>query len=324
LRPDGRPTFPEPDVADLPLDVLRKRLPWWRGTQPNLMASCPAHRDLTPSLAITERPDGTVLLHCHAGCPVEKVLDALGLKLTNLYPSGFARQFNDRRVELPAGKLAPRPFVEVVEPVIDHNRFRRIIKKTLTNRDGGLVEYAADLGVTPQALRRLGVGMLDGDAVFPERDNRERPVGICYRSRHGRRWYESGGKRGLTVPVDQPTEHGPLYVAEGATDVVALLSVGVRAIGRPAARSSALATLWLVKYLELHAPDSIVVVGDNDDPDSDEGVGEVAARDLANRLVARLRRAVLWGLPRRGFKDVRDQITAGKWDKGLRTGEGVA
>jgi hypothetical protein len=40
------------------------------------IARCPAHEDRSPSLSITER-DGTVLLHCHAGCAQQSVINAL-------------------------------------------------------------------------------------------------------------------------------------------------------------------------------------------------------------------------------------------------------
>ena len=40
------------------------------------MARCPAHRDRTPSLSISER-DGRILVHCHAGCSQEAVIQAL-------------------------------------------------------------------------------------------------------------------------------------------------------------------------------------------------------------------------------------------------------
>jgi hypothetical protein len=39
-------------------------------------ARCPAHDDRSPSLSITQR-DGRVLVHCHAGCRQEAVIDAL-------------------------------------------------------------------------------------------------------------------------------------------------------------------------------------------------------------------------------------------------------
>lgn len=49
---------------------------------------CPAHEDRTPSLSIRLTPEGTVLLHCFAGCPTESVLAALGLEWKALFPEG--------------------------------------------------------------------------------------------------------------------------------------------------------------------------------------------------------------------------------------------
>lgn len=37
------------------------------------LARCPAHADRTPSLAIRERKDGALLVHCFAGCAAEEV-----------------------------------------------------------------------------------------------------------------------------------------------------------------------------------------------------------------------------------------------------------
>ncbi len=45
-------------------------------------ARCPVHDDKNPSLSITEK-NGKVLLHCHAGCAQQDVLDALGGKRTS-------------------------------------------------------------------------------------------------------------------------------------------------------------------------------------------------------------------------------------------------
>ncbi|MGC8733298.1 MAG: hypothetical protein ACP5RC_13730 [Halothiobacillaceae bacterium] len=52
-------------------------------------ARCPAHEDRKPSLSITER-DGRLLVHCHAGCPQDTVVDAL--KARGLWPEPRRRQ----------------------------------------------------------------------------------------------------------------------------------------------------------------------------------------------------------------------------------------
>src|ERR1019366_4709496 len=40
-------------------------------------ASCPAHGDNNPSLSVSVRDDGRVLLHCHARCDTESVVKSL-------------------------------------------------------------------------------------------------------------------------------------------------------------------------------------------------------------------------------------------------------
>ena len=46
---------------------------------------CPAHDDDTASLSVAQGREGRVLVHCHAGCPVEAVLDAAGLTAGDLF-----------------------------------------------------------------------------------------------------------------------------------------------------------------------------------------------------------------------------------------------
>ncbi|NMX50126.1 virulence-associated protein E [Pseudomonas veronii] len=49
-------------------------------------ACCPAHDDKSPSLAITETSDGTLLLKCWAGCTAQEIVSAIGLELRDLFP----------------------------------------------------------------------------------------------------------------------------------------------------------------------------------------------------------------------------------------------
>jgi hypothetical protein len=64
-------------------------------------ARCPAHDDKSPSLSIGEGDGGRVLVHCHAGCEVGAVLDALGLGLEDLFcdnEEGVGRQEQPLRI----------------------------------------------------------------------------------------------------------------------------------------------------------------------------------------------------------------------------------
>ncbi|MEP7362283.1 MAG: hypothetical protein ABI972_03440 [Acidobacteriota bacterium] len=53
------------------------------------VACCVAHEDNTPSLSITDTPDGRLLVHCFAGCSQDAVIAAL--RARGLWPE-FERQ----------------------------------------------------------------------------------------------------------------------------------------------------------------------------------------------------------------------------------------
>ena len=50
------------------------------------IASCPTREDKSPSLAIRETDDGTILLHDFGGDSVEAILGAVGLSFADLFP----------------------------------------------------------------------------------------------------------------------------------------------------------------------------------------------------------------------------------------------
>lgn len=50
-----------------------------------LTACCPAHEDRSPSLSATIGHNGAIILHCHAGCPNDAILSALGIDYEDLY-----------------------------------------------------------------------------------------------------------------------------------------------------------------------------------------------------------------------------------------------
>lgn len=69
------------------IDGILSKLHGVRPTGPSQWtARCPAHDDKTPSLSITVKPDGTVLLCCHAGCAQKDIIGALGLQPRDLFP----------------------------------------------------------------------------------------------------------------------------------------------------------------------------------------------------------------------------------------------
>ena len=61
---------------------------------------CPGHEDRNASLSVSTGHDGKILLHCHAGCAVEIILGAIGLKKADLFPPKASN-----------GKLARKPVI---------------------------------------------------------------------------------------------------------------------------------------------------------------------------------------------------------------------
>lgn len=82
-----------PRIVHKPIDLLLDRLDRVKQTRPDRwQAICPAHDDRSPSLVITETPDGTILIKCWAGCPADAIVESVGLNLRDLFPKSFDGQ----------------------------------------------------------------------------------------------------------------------------------------------------------------------------------------------------------------------------------------
>lgn len=80
-----------------PMEILMNQLEQVKRTgKGRFIARCPSHGDKHPSLAIREKDDGVILLHCFAGCDVGSVVGALGMDLSDLYPKN---EFSNRKTE---------------------------------------------------------------------------------------------------------------------------------------------------------------------------------------------------------------------------------
>lgn len=70
------------------ISELLGKLDGLQGSGPRWRSICPSHesRHATRSLSIYEPDAGRVLFHCHAGCSVDEIMDALGIDLSDLFP----------------------------------------------------------------------------------------------------------------------------------------------------------------------------------------------------------------------------------------------
>jgi hypothetical protein len=65
-------------------------------------AQCPAHEDRSPSLAIRDA-EGTILLHCFAGCSPGDVCASVGISLTDLFPDTKREWQGEKPVQFTGG-----------------------------------------------------------------------------------------------------------------------------------------------------------------------------------------------------------------------------
>jgi hypothetical protein len=99
------------------LEAMVGRLEGVRRVGNGWIARCPAHDDRSPSLSLGEGSDGRVLLYCHAGCTLDAVCAALGIRINEL--------FND-----PTKTSKPEPHI-----VTDARRQLDGLRSRLTPRD---------------------------------------------------------------------------------------------------------------------------------------------------------------------------------------------
>jgi putative DNA primase/helicase len=242
-------------------------------------ARCPAHDDATASLSIGVRKDGTIGLHCHAGCSADEVCSALGLSVADLFPRKATPKRAAKR------KAAAR------------------VAKPLT---------AAELEEARQAAKRLGPGSFSGfvlAAIYSYRDANGKTWGwrARYENKTGKKqikpFHHDGsdwvlkeapvprkGKPLYRLPEVMASE-GPVFIVEGEKCADALAAIGISATTSGAAKSPA-KTDWTPL-----AGRTCIIWPDNDDPgdeyaadvaellanlDADVRLIDVAALDLPN------------------------------------------
>jgi hypothetical protein len=141
-------------------------------------------------------------------------------------------------------------------------------------RPDTLARHAADLGLSVESLRRLGIGWTPRAWVFPMTGADDRICGVRYRAADSGKWSEKGGKEGLFTPAGLDAS-GTLAIAEGPTDTAALLDLGLEAVGRPSCTGG---TKLLALLVRTHRPAAVAIFADSDGP------GQRGAAALASVL----------------------------------------
>ena len=196
---------------------------------------------------------------------------------------------------------------KVVQSESDRLRIELIADVCLRNMTEASREYTAQkLGVHPHALRRLQVGWCPSNCAttWPMRDASGSIIGLRLRDPNtGSKKSVQGSAAGLFYDPDRfaNIESGArVWVAEGASDTAALLSVGFDAVGVPSAKSGADPLLQLGRRIR---PSEWIVAADGD------GAGIESANLLGKELV--IVAGVRIVMPPSGIKDAREWINRG-------------
>ncbi len=185
------------------------------------------------------------------------------------------------------------------------------------------VALARELGVTVESLELLNVGWgadRDEFASFPMRDMRQRICGIVRRYSDGAKKTMKWSRNGLFHAEKYLDFGGPILVAEGGSDVAALLSMGLCGVGRPSNTGGVPALISLLTRPEAQKRTVWILAERDEKPDrrgkrdwcpaSCTGCGLCfpglhGAKEVAAQLTKALEKNVRYRFPPDEAKDVR-------------------
>jgi len=130
------------------------RFPSTKPYKRGVMVKCPAHVDGSASLAITESPEGNILLKCFAGCSGESVVASMGLKLTDLFAE--PRTAVGRALPSPLASIVKQPssFADETPAVIEPPKVKPEIDVVYPYHDQNGVEVYQALRLKPKSFRQ--------------------------------------------------------------------------------------------------------------------------------------------------------------------------
>ncbi len=175
--------------------------------------------------------------------------------------------------------------------------------------DAARGELARELGLPLAALEAfplLGWHTEEECWTFPEHDAGGRIIGITRRGRDGAKRMMPGGHRGLYIPAGWQDRPGPVFVPEGASDVLSLALCGLAAIGRPSNTGGGDQLAEALRDLPTGRP--IVMLGENDAKPDGKWPGKEGAEKVAEVLRSKLNRHVRIVFPPAEVKDARNWV----------------
>src|SRR5260370_2224337 len=200
--------FPVP-FPDSPLETVLARLKGVRTSLRGWVAWCPAHRDREPSLSIGLGEQGHVLPNCFAGCSLDRIVEAMGLAVAELFPKAPSASDSQR-------EQMQRNVLTLVDLALD---------KLLPWK------YLLHLGLTEQRAGCLQIPYYLPDGT-PAPRHRLRTALVA---KEGSHWSKGSGE---IVPyglerLEEARKAGYLVIVEGETDCWTLWFHHFPALGLP-------------------------------------------------------------------------------------------
>lgn len=226
-----------------PVAVIAQTLGGARKSGNNWSCRCPAHDDHRASLSLAQKPEGKLLVHCHAGCSQEDVIHQL--KAMGLWKNG---------------SHPPRE----TEPTV------RINYKTLGSKASDLVTMAPP---QPKPIPRI----LD---VYPYTDENGQLLFECVRmepkefrqrcrNKNGQfNWSIKDVRRviyNLPAVLQAVREGERIYIVEGEKDVETAKRLGLVATCNPMGADNGTGNKWFSEWGAWFGGAEVVIIPDKDE-----------------------------------------------------------
>lgn len=264
------------------------------------MCRCPCHADKKASLSVKQGEKG-IILHCHAGCSTQDIVETLGLKMSDLFTE--SRKGGDQ----PKPK---RQNIDTVPGMTVHTGEKPASKPL--GKPEKIYHYTDEQGrVLFDVLRYR---MPDGSKTFRQAVPDPSKQG-------GYNWSTKDVRHplyNLPAVLNAIKEGKPVYLVEGEKDADTLMAAGLTATTNPGGASKAGTKIkWLDEHTDALAGADVIVL-----PDADEvGIADrIRVSELLLPVAKRLRwidlREICPTLPPKG--DITDYLEMAGTDSGLR------
>lgn len=244
------------------LHDLLGRLQGVKGNGGSYVARCPAHDDKKASLKVDEE-DGKILLHCFAGCDTERICQAMGIQMRDLFTE--SRENSAQR------------------PAESNARGRKPRKPMKPFEVGGLY-FDPKSGRTEKITRIYLYRDEHGRPVLQVARTEEKSFPTCALDADGN-WYGGRGKWGHLLyylpEILKEKSEKPIYIVEGEKDVESMRAMGLAATTSMGGGGKG---KWPEAAGEWLAGADILIIPDNDKP------GREHAETIAQALYGKVRR----------------------------------